>query len=151
MNLEPIVKRIEVALAAAAAFALFTREMSVWWPLATHACSEGGGLRVDIDERIGGQIRETGKDGRHHLWGTVTEWAPPRCFAMTWHPARPPEEATHVQVSFEDIAPGRCAVTVVHGGWAPRGQEARESYEGGWVGVLELFRQAASKQPGGRA
>ena len=129
MSLSPVVKRVEVALAPAAAFDLFTRQMTRWWPLATHCCATGGALDVRFDERRGGEVVETGRDGSRHVWGTITRWDPPRAFAMTWHPKRAPQSATHVAVEFRDIGSGQCEVLLTHGGW---------------VAVLDLFRQAAA-------
>ncbi|MBH9579183.1 SRPBCC domain-containing protein [Inhella proteolytica] len=144
--LPPVEKRIEVALDVEAAFDLFTRQMRRWWPLATHACGEGGGEDVRFEEHVGGRVLETGKDGKEHVWGTLTAWAPPHHFAMTWHPTRPVEQATQVSVCFEALPDGGCALLLWHGGWEAAGEQAaamHEGYEGGWVGVLALFQQAA--------
>jgi hypothetical protein len=145
MSLPPVVKRIEVALAPADAFDLFTRQIARWWPLAQYCCSEGGALDVVFDQGLGGQVVESGRDGEQHLWGTVTAWDPPRAFAMSWPPARLPEQSTQVSVEFRDAAPGRCEVVLTHGGWEALGadaQKSRDAYEGGWVAVMDLFQQA---------
>lgn len=146
MKLEAIVKRIEVALAPAAAFALFTREMGAWWPLASHACAPDGRSRIAFDERVGGEVTETASDGRRHVWGTITEWAPPQVFAMSWHPGRPAEDATLLRVTFDAAGPQRCAVTLVHDGWAARGEAARTQYDGGWVGVLARYGELGARR-----
>lgn len=146
-SLDPVVKRIEVALGVAEAFDLFTRQMKRWWPLATHACGEGGGEDVQFEERVGGRVLEAGRDGKTHVWGTLTAWDPPHHFAMTWHPTRPVEQATQLSVRFEALAGGGCALQLVHGGWEAAGEQAQalhDGYEGGWVGVLEGYAQAAA-------
>ena len=67
----PVVKRIVVRMDPDGAFDLFTREMSLWWPLRTHSCAGDDSVRVQVEPHVGGQIIETAKDGSRAPWGTV--------------------------------------------------------------------------------
>jgi len=145
-DLPPVEYRIVVPLAPAAAFELFTKDMSRWWPFKGHSCAEGAHA-VEFEPRVGGAVTEVGAGGSRHLWGTLTQWQPPTAFAMTWHPAQPQEHATRLQVRFTEVNQG-CEVHLIHDGWAARGAQAqasRDSYEGGWAGVLRAYAADASK------
>lgn len=145
----PVVKRIVVRMDPDGAFDLFTREMSLWWPLRTHSCAGDDSVRVQVEPHVGGQIIETAKDGSRAPWGTVLAWEPPRRFAMTWHPMSDPAQATRVEVSFMPDSEGGCRVELVHSGWEARGVDAdawRTRYEGGWVAVLECYQRAAENR-----
>jgi len=93
-----VVKSIVVRLRPEQAFELFTAGLSRWWPLKTHSCAGVDALRVDIEPRVGGQVLEQARNGTQAPWGTVLAWDPPRHFAMTWHPAAGPAEATRLEV-----------------------------------------------------
>jgi hypothetical protein len=143
--LAPVVKRVRIRLAPAAAFDLFTRELARWWPLATHSCHGAEAVDVLVEPRVGGAVTEVARDGRRAAWGRVIAWDPPRHFAMTWHPGAPPEQATRLEVSFHPAADG-AELELVHAGWEARGEAAaqwRGRYDGGWVAVLEHFSAAA--------
>lgn len=141
--LDPVVKQACVPLTAEEAFAAFTEEVAAWWPLATHSVGHEQAVDVAFDN---GRLVETTADGARHVWGTVTEWAPPRRLAMTWHPGTPPEEATHVEVVFEPDGPDRTRVTLTHTGWEnrPDSVEARGQYDPGWEYVLGRYLERSS-------
>jgi hypothetical protein len=141
----PVEHRLVVPLAPPAAFALFTRGMSRWWPFKGHSCAEGA-YDVEFEPRVGGAVIEIGADGSRHPWGTLTLWQPPTAFAMTWHPAQPQAHATRLRVCFTEVPQG-CEIHLVHDGWAARGAQALESrsrYDGGWVGVLRAYQNAST-------
>ena len=75
-RLAPIIKSIHVALPPARAFALFTRDIQRWWPLATHSVFGADAVTCGIEEHVGGQIYEADAAGRRSIWGTVTRWEP---------------------------------------------------------------------------
>lgn len=145
-RIAPVRKQVTVRLAQRDAFELFTVGLSRWWPLATHSCAQSNALRVVIEPRAGGAVLEHARDGTTAPWGTVLVWDPPRQFAMTWHPASDPRQATRVDVEFLDAGQGLCRVELVHSGWEARGMEAgpvRDRYDGGWVVVLAAYEAAA--------
>jgi uncharacterized protein YndB with AHSA1/START domain len=142
----PLVKHATVPCSPLRAFELFTRQISDWWPMATHSVGLSPAGRVDMEARVGGHIIETLPDGGTSIWGTITAWEPPGRVAFTWHPGRDPQDATEVQVVFEPTTDPATAtaVTLVHGGWSARadGIAARRSYDTGWDLVLAQFRAA---------
>ena len=147
--LPPVVKEIVVALPPAEAFALFTAHVSKWWPAASYSCFQADFLRIEFEPRAGGVVTEFARDGRTAPWGTIVDWDPPHRFSMTWHPRSDVAQATFLEVAFAPAAAGGSSVRLVHSGWAARGEQAaavREAYDGGWVGVLQLYAAEASGQ-----
>jgi hypothetical protein len=139
MGIAPVEKTIRVRLEPADAFDLFTRQMARWWPFVPFSCSGASALRVEFEPKVGGVVVEHTKDGARHLWGTLTAWEPPHRFAMTWHPARTPEQATRLAVEFAALAGGGTEVRLTHDGWEAREAGVRENYDGGWNTVLARF------------
>jgi hypothetical protein len=141
----PVCRSVTVRLRPLEAFALFTEELSRWWPLATHSCTGVKARRVVIEPRVGGAVTEHAADGATAPWGRVLSWEPPAHFAMSWHPATPEREATRVDVRFCDAGDGLCRVDLVHSGWEARVDRpaARERYDRGWVTVLASYAAAA--------
>lgn len=142
----PVDRAVAVRLSPAEAFDLFTRELRLWWPFAAHSISGAEALDVEFERRAGGAVSELSRAGERHLWGTLTEWDPPRAFAMRWHPGLPIAEATRLRVSFTASDEGT-EVRVRHDGWEARGaaaQQRRDQYDGGWPGVLAAFAARAA-------
>lgn len=141
----PVCRSVTVRLRPLEAFALFTEELSKWWPLATHSCAGASARRVVIEPRVGGAVTEHAQGGTTSPWGTVLVWDPPAHFAMTWRPAAPIEQATRVDVRFADAGEGLCRVDLVHSGWEARasGTAVRDGYERGWSTVLASYVAAA--------
>ena len=147
MTTEPIVKTIQVSLAPQAAFDLFTRRMSEWWPLGRHSVSAGQeqvAQSVTIDAEVGGELIEIDYEGNRQVWGHVVEWQDGVAFAVTWHPGKSANEQTRVRVSFEAEG-GGTLVTLTHSGWEALsdGATLRNGYNSGWDGVLNTFLEAA--------
>ena len=147
----PVVKRVEVSCTAETAFDVFVNQISIWWPLDTHAASVGHGasaLHVEIDPRVGGKIVETMHDGATDHWGDVLVFDPPARFAMSWHPGNNKDAQTQVDVQFEETNAGTCLVTLTHTGWeawAEKGNDIRGGYDSGWDTVLgQCFARRAN-------
>ena len=134
----PVEKSVLVPCDPARAFAAFTAEIAQWWPMRTHSVAQAQARSVAIEPRIGGRIFETAADGTESEWGRVLTWSPPRGFSMTWHPGRPADPHTVVELSF--AAEGDATrVSLVHRGWEALGamaETARGSYDGGWDTVF---------------
>lgn len=144
--LPPIRRQVVVPATAADAFRLWTDDLYAWWPLEGHSVYGTGGTVRFVD----GELVEEGPDGDRCAWGTVLAWEPGARLALTWHPGRGPDEATEVEVAFDDVVvagePGpHTLVTLEHRGWERLvdGAEAREEYGPGWAGVLGRFGEAA--------
>lgn len=134
----PVVRTVHVRCAPEAAFALFTDRITDWWPLQRFGLYEAETLGVWFE---GERLVEKSKSGDEGVWAEVLEWSPPGRFAMSWHPGTPPEDATIVEVEFLAIDDGT-QVVLTHHGWerlGDRAAEARASYDGGWLSVLEGY------------
>jgi hypothetical protein len=148
--LPPVEHAVTVTLAPAQAFALFTQRMDAWWPLASHSCGGAQAERVLFDGWVGGAVTEITRSGERHPWGTLTEWDPPRAFAMSWHPGLEAVDATRLRVTFAAVDSGT-EVRVVHGGWEARGSLAakkRDQYDQGWPVVLAAYTAVAAQPQG---
>ena len=140
-------KNIFVKATPQRAFDVFTKEMSAWWPLATHHVGKVDAKRVVIEPRVGGNVMEVGVDESTCTWGHVLEWTPPRRFAFTWEiDAAFKIDATidaRVEVTFT-AENGGTQVELVHRGLRAYGEKAGEMVAifdspGGWTGLLALF------------
>jgi uncharacterized protein YndB with AHSA1/START domain len=140
-RLAPVRKSITVPWEPAAAFRRFTEGIGAWWPLASHSVSQSAEATVRVEGRAGGRICETAPDGIEHVWGTVTEWDPPRGIAFTWHPGRPADTGQEVAVTFQPER-GGTRVDLVHSGWERLGESGaamRTGYQTGWDHVLGRY------------
>lgn len=143
--MEPLRLQFTVACPPERAFALWTTEISRWWPRG-HSVSGDPGLTVIFE--AGGRIYERTPDGVEHDWGEVLAWEPPRRLVYLWHLRFDRADATEVEVRFEPAAEGT-AVTIEHRGWERLGavaEERRERNRRGWGGAIEHYRAACSDQ-----
>lgn len=141
----PVRKEVHLRVPPSEAFEAFTARMGRWWPLATHSVGGEDAVDVVVDPRSGGPIVEVTRDGARHTWGTVQIWEPPRRLVTTWHPGRPGEPPTVVEVRFDATAEGT-RVTLEHSGWeAAAWRDVRASYESGWDVVLGRFVASAER------
>ena len=131
--LDAIVVEIVVPCPPSRAFEYFTRDIAQWWPLATHSVGGAEAVGVAFEPRAGGRIVETLPDRSESVWGGVTCWEPGGRIRFSWHPGRPPADATTVEVTFA-AHEGGTRVTLTHDGWDRRadGVTVREGYVGGW-------------------
>lgn len=138
----PVLKSIVIERDADICFRYFAERASAWWPLATHALSPERATRavaVTFEPRAGGRVYETAEDGREFDWGRVLIWEPATRLVFTWHLARPPEQATVVELRFTALGPGRTRVDLEHRDWEKwggTGRDRREKYDHGWNAVF---------------
>jgi hypothetical protein len=111
-HVPPIRREILVDTDPATAFAVFTERISQWWPLEDLSVYGPGGTVGFAD----GQIVEQSASGDAAVWGTVYLWEPAAALAFSWHPGGPPDQATHVEVTFTQ-ADAQTLVTLTHTGW----------------------------------
>ena len=134
----PIRREILVDADPAVAFEVFTAGLGRWWPLDEFSvCGQDATVAFD-----GGQIVERSPGGKTAIWGTVTRWEPPVAVAFTWHPDRPAERASHVEVTFT-AAGGQTLVRLEHTGWDVFDDPAtaRDNHDRGWLLVLGRYRE----------
>lgn len=136
-HVPPIRREILVDADPATAFAVFTERMGQWWPLEDLSVYGPGGTVGFAD----GQIVERSASGDAAVWGTAYLWEPAAALAFSWHPGGPPDQATHVEVTFTQ-ADAQTLVTLTHTGWERFADpvEARAEYEQGWPVVLGTYR-----------
>lgn len=138
ITVPPVEKSVLVRCDPTRAFAAFTAEIAQWWPMQTYSVAQAQTRSVAIEPRVGGRIYETAADGTDSEWGRILTWSPPDGFTMTWHPGRPSDPHTIVELSFAAEG-GATRVHLVHRGWealGARAEAARESYDGGWETVM---------------
>jgi DNA-binding transcriptional ArsR family regulator len=149
-TLPPVTKSLHVRLSPAEAFALFTEDIALWWPVSTHSVSSAndGALpqALVFQTREGGQVIETLTDGSISLWGQVIQWSPPRVVQIAWHVGRPADHATTLEIRFDTAGRGT-KVTLIHDGWEAVGTDAAEqraTYDEGWDHVFATRYSAAA-------
>jgi len=145
-------KTLLVAATPERAFDVFTKQMSSWWPLATHHISKVDAKEAVVEPFVGGRWFERGVDGSECSWGKVLAWDPPRRLVLSWDInadwQSDPTLGTEVEVRFtsED---GKTRVDLEHRllhKFGPRAQEMAAIFEspGGWGGMLEAYAQRAA-------
>ena len=116
---------VQVAVAPALAFDLFTREIDLWWRRGIKYRASGRHAGVlCFEPGVGGRLFETftvaGQE-RLVVVGTVTAWEPPRRFVFDWRNTNfAPHEKTEVEVRFDAAGEDgqSTRVTVEHRGWS---------------------------------
>jgi uncharacterized protein YciI len=141
--LPPIHREVLVDAAPETAFAVFTEQITAWWPLAELSVF-GAGSTVSFTD---GALTERSADGQAAEWGTVPSWRPPEELSLTWHPGRDGESASQVTVTFTP-AGAQTLVVIEHAGWEVFADPAaaRAEYDHGWPEVLKLYQEFADAQ-----
>jgi uncharacterized protein YndB with AHSA1/START domain len=140
-------KSLVVAASPERAFEVFTKELSAWWPLASHHIGKVDPKEAVMEPFVGGRWFERGVDGSECVWGRVLAWEPPRRLVLTWDIDADWQAdasiATQVEVRF--IAEGGMTrVELEHRLLDRYGARAAEmrgilDSEGGWTGLLAAF------------
>jgi len=143
--LPPVRRTVEVPLKQAPAFELFVRRIGEWWPLATRSISGPDAATCAVEERVGGRIFETARDGSEQAWGEILVWEAPARLVFTWRiPGM--TAATEVEVRFVSVEAGT-RVELEHRHWERLGADAallRGLYDGGWPKILDRFEALAA-------
>jgi uncharacterized protein YndB with AHSA1/START domain len=131
-------------------FAVFVREIGVWWPRQPYSIGGDRVRDVTVEPELGGRVYETWDDGTVREWGRLLAWEPPRRLAMTWE-ASP--VTTEVELTFTPLGPALTRVAVEHRGWealsdaqlaqdcAQPGGYAAGGFDRGWATILDAFAQ----------
>ena len=146
----PITQSYDVRLTPAEAFALFTDDIALWWPVAKHSLSADtdGSLPMALVFHGGpdGRIEETTIAGEVGCWADVTAWDAPNGLSLRWRMGRPDTQATTVSLQFEAAGRGT-RMQLIHGGWDALGTDAetaRDTYGDVWEHVLGTRFTAAA-------
>jgi uncharacterized protein YndB with AHSA1/START domain len=147
--LEPIRKSVEVPLPPTAAFAVFTEDISRWWPLGkTYAVFGDDSSECGIQPFVGGEIFELSAKGERSVWGRVLAWDPGRLLRFSWFPGRSEDTAQTVEIVFNPVSAGT-RVDLEHRDWQKLGEraaEVRSGYGAGWDEVLRHLVSFATEQ-----
>jgi uncharacterized protein YndB with AHSA1/START domain len=146
----PVRKSIQVNVSQAHAFDVFTSGIGRWWPR-THSISKAPVKMPVMEPRLGGRWYELCEDGSQTNVGKILVWDPPRRFVVTWdiNSSWQPDSSvsSEVEVNFVADGPTVTRVEVEHRKFEQMGAEAgekmRTDVDGGWPGLLELFRKEA--------
>lgn len=95
----------------AQAFALFTEEISVWWPPERRHTKDADSRIVLAED---GPFFEESSDGERAQLGRVKLWDPPHRLELDWYPGTGPDAPTRVAVTFVEEDHGT-RVRVEHG------------------------------------
>lgn len=148
---------VQVAVAPADAFEVFTREIDGWWrtgPQYRLAGREPG--RLFLEEKAGGRLFESFGERTVEM-GKVTVWEPPSRLSLEWRAVNfAPGEVTYVDVTFEPSGSGTLVV-VRHHGWSAlrEGHPVRHGQTGAafvsrmgqwWAGLLTSYRRRAAER-----
>jgi len=145
---------IEVPVPPERAFAVFTDEMTGWWP-AEYTWAQRTLAEIAIEAREGGHCFERGPHGFRCDWGRVVTCEPPARIAFTWQisPQRVPQPdpalASLVEVRFDAAGDGATRVALAHRHFSRHGEGA-DGYEDamsspqGWPYLLERFAGACA-------
>ena len=147
----PTIRRsVTVPLEPARAFELFTTGIGEWWPIESKF-ARGPVQSLVFEGRPDGRVYEIDVDGVIVDYARVRVWEPPDRVVVAWFVQPELGPPTEVEVRFTKEGAG-CRVDLEHRGFENYGDEVgrkqRDSYAGGWPGVLDLFAaRAAREQP----
>ena len=104
-----------------------------------------------METHLGGHWYELAQDGSRTNVGKIIVWEPPQRFVMTWdiNSRWKPDTTVGSEVEVRFIADGTNAtrVELEHRKFEQMGAEAGESMrkdvDGGWPGLLEMFKRHA--------
>jgi hypothetical protein len=144
-----MVKSVILPLSPNAAFELFTRSISAWWP-AERRHTQDPASEIFLLET--GRFYERAGDGREVELGRVRSWQSPNRIVLDFFVATGPERPTEVEITFS-AQDGGTRLTVTHRPkpesehlwtrWAPQ-------YEQSWAIVLAAFARAAAQSVSSR-
>ncbi len=144
---EAISREVVVDIGQAAAFEIFTADMTSWWPPAHHIGSAPI-EQIVIEPRVGGRWYTRHEDGTETDTGAVTVWEPPGLVVLTWQIGADwryhTDLVTSVSVRFEPDGPERTRVVLEHSGLDAFGADAAQMHttfenEGAWTATLAAY------------
>jgi hypothetical protein len=149
IHIAPVRKQLVVKASQSRAFAVFTAEMSRWWP-ATHSILKSPLKECIVEPRVGGRWYTVGEDGSSCQTGYVIAWQPPEALVLAWQINAEwqfdPDLLTEVEARFIAEGAETTRIELEHrclermGGKAA---EVRNSVDspGGWGAILESFKR----------
>jgi hypothetical protein len=151
INIAPVRKQLVVKASQSRAFAVFTSEMSRWWP-ATHSILKSPLKQCIVEPRVGGRWYAVGEDGSTCQTGYVIDWRPPQAVVLAWQINAQwqydPDLVTEVDVKFIAESDTSTRIELEHRYLERMGENAGNARNavdssGGWSAILEAFRICA--------
>ncbi len=150
LKIAPVCKSIRVNAAQSRAFDVFTSGLGRWWPR-EHGIGKTPRKGAVMETRLGGHWYELAEDGTRTNIGRIVVWEPPQRFVMTWdiNSQWKPDTTIGSEIEVQFIADGAdfTRVELEHRSFERMGPEAgasmRKDVDGGWPGLLELFKTEA--------
>jgi uncharacterized protein YndB with AHSA1/START domain len=148
IRVAPVRKQLVVKASQTRAFAVFTSQMSSWWP-ATHSILKSPLKECVVEPRPGGRWYTVGEDGSSCQTGYVIAWQPPQALVLAWQINAEwrydPELVTEVEVKFIAESDHTTRIELEHRYLERMGNKAAEARSavdspGGWGAILESFR-----------
>jgi len=151
VRIAPVRKSLRVDARPEHAFEVFTSGLGRWWP-PDHGIGKTPRKAMAMETRLGGRWYELAQDGTETNVGKIVVWEPPRRFVMTWdiNSQWKPDTTVSSEVEVQFIADGSATrVELEHRKFerlgAEGGEKMRKDVDGGWPGLLELFKKEAEK------
>jgi uncharacterized protein YndB with AHSA1/START domain len=153
VRIAPVRKSIRVKATPARAFDVFTSGLGRWWPR-DHGIGKQPRKGVVMETHLGGRWYELAEDGTETNVGKIIVWEPPQRFVMTWdiNSQWKPDTTVSSEVEVKFIPDGADAtrVELEHRRFermgAEGGEKMRKDVDGGWPGLLELFKAHVEAQ-----
>jgi uncharacterized protein YndB with AHSA1/START domain len=153
ISIAPVRKTVVVQSTPQRAFEVFTARIDRWWPK-THGIGAAPILESIIEPFVGGRWYTKCADGTDVVVGHVRVWEPAERVVISWEisagwkPDARLKYASEVEVRFLPEAAGRTRVELEHRDFermgVAEGEKMRNSVDGGWPALLELFAKDAS-------
>lgn len=150
VTIAPVRKSIRVNSSQSHAFEVFTAGIGRWWP--SKATIGDAPMRtVVMEAHVGGRWYEESEEGAQTTVGRILLWDPPRRFVVSWdiNSHWKPDNllSSEVEVRFISEGPNLTLVELEHRKFeamgAEEGASMRKDVDGGWPGLLDLFKAEA--------
>lgn len=149
-TIAPVRKTLVVNATQAHAFDVFTNRLDSWWPKG-HSIGALPVKQSFIEPRKGGRWYTTHDDGSECVVGHMKVWEPPHRIVFSWEISadwKPdPTVASEVEIIFVAQDARTTRVELEHRNFEALGEKGGEKVrggvEGGWSGLLEIFRKQA--------
>ena len=153
VRIAPVRKSIRVNATPARAFDVFTSGLERWWPR-EHGIGKQPRKGAIMETRLGGRWYELAEDGTETNVGRIIVWEPPQRFVMTWdiNSQWKPDTTVSSEVEVKFIPDGANAtrVELEHRKFermgAEGGEKMRKDVDGGWPGLLDVFKAHVEAQ-----
>jgi uncharacterized protein YndB with AHSA1/START domain len=150
ITIAPVRKSVRVHASQARAFEVFTSGLGRWWPTKA-GIGKAPMKAMVLEPNLGGRWYELAEDGSQADVGKILLWDPPHRFVVSWdiNAEWKPDLTigSEVEVRFVADGPDATLVELEHRKFEQMGADAgasmRKDVDGGWPGLLELFRKEA--------